>query len=116
MLPGITGAGGGSKPHGPATARQVFFDDRFPEARHLARAVSDTAQLSGVRGDVTELWNTGLDRTCLRSALSLQGVTTESFYFCLKGMLESHASVHARVSRVSRNLLMWTIESRTRAV
>jgi hypothetical protein len=41
----------------------------------------------------------------------MQGVTTESFHFCLKVLLSDQARVHAQVSRIDRDLHLWTMRT-----
>jgi hypothetical protein len=89
----------------------VFYDERFARARQLADEMPGAHVPVPVRGDVTGIWNAGLGRASLRSPLVLRGVTTESFYFCLKVMLGSQARVETQVARVDRDLFLWTIRS-----
>lgn len=87
---------------------QFFYDARFAEARAAAmRAPAATP----VTGDVTQVWTQGLNRLSQTRALALSGVTTESFYFCLKTLLQSHAQLDARIERVSADLYAWSIRS-----
>jgi len=88
-----------------------FFDERFAEARRLARQASIRVAPTLVQGDVTSLWTGGLAHASLAAPLTLEGVTTESFYFCLKTLLLDHAGVSARVTRVDRDLHLWTIRT-----
>jgi hypothetical protein len=88
-----------------------FYDDRFIEARRLAGRLSAPERLTPVQGDMTGVWNAGLDRACARSPLTLQGVTTESFYFCLKIMAASTTGIETSAARVGRDLFLWTIHS-----
>jgi hypothetical protein len=64
-----------------------------------------------VQGDITPIWTGGLARASLAGPMTLQGVTTESFYFCLKILLGDQARVDAQVSRVDRDLQLWTIRT-----
>lgn len=78
----------------------------------LAARFAAPDKLAPVRGDVTIWWTEGLNRLSQRAPLSLRGVTTESFYFCLKTLLQSHAGVDAEVRRVSRDLYAWSVRTR----
>jgi len=105
-------------PHGIAVAGAAdstfdsfFYDERFDEARRLAAQAAGRGTLTPVRGDVTELWNAELDRASSRSALTLRGVTTESFHFCLKIMLSSKTRIETTVTRVDRDLFRWVIRT-----
>jgi hypothetical protein len=86
-----------------------FYDGRFPLARQLAMELSGSTGLTPVQGDITDIWNAGLGRTCGQSRLTLHGVTTESFHFCLKIMAGELSSVETRVSRIDRDLFLWQI-------
>ena len=106
-------------PHGilaagdsPVAADMAFFDPRFSES---APALGDWVQASATRavnGDVTSAWNDGLGRLSGKLPLTLAGVTTESFYFCLQRLLQEKNSVTAESLRISRNLYAWVITSR----
>ena len=93
------------------TADYFFFDERFIKARQLAAKLSNSKPLIPVRGDITELWNGQLKRACVESPLVMRGVTTESFYFCLRIMAGSIAGMESQVTRINRDLLLWTIRS-----
>jgi hypothetical protein len=93
-----------------------FFDERFTEARRLAEELGETGTVTPVRGDVTGTWNTELKYVCRHTPLTLHGVTTESFYFCLEVMLQSHAEVKSQISRVNRDLFLWTIRSHVKSM
>jgi hypothetical protein len=86
-----------------------FHDARFPLARHLAMELSGSTALTPVQGDITDIWNAGLGRTCGQSRLTLHGVTTESFHFCLKIMASEQSFMETRVSRIDRDLFLWQI-------
>ena len=92
-----------------AGADWFFHDDRFPQARRLATELSGSTELTPVRGDITGIWNTSLRHACGRSALTLNGVTTESFHFCLKLMVGEQTRMHTRVTRIDRDLFLWQI-------
>jgi hypothetical protein len=88
-----------------------FFDERFAEARRLARELRGRATPIPVQGDVTPVWIGGLDRASLSAPMTLGGVTTESFHFCLKILLGDHARVDTQVRRVDRDLHLWTMRT-----
>jgi hypothetical protein len=88
-----------------------FFDERFARAQRLADWLSGVTTLTPVQGDVTPTWTGGLARASLTSAMTLKGVTTESFYFCLKILLGDQARVDAQVRRVDRDLHLWTMHT-----
>jgi len=60
---------------------------------------------------MTGVWNAGLSRECATQSLVLRGVTTESFYFCLKGMAATRARVQSEATRISRYLYRWEIRT-----
>jgi len=86
-----------------------FFDERFPQARRFAASWPTADTLVAVQGDITPFWKDGLDRLVCDHPLRLRGVTAESFRFCLQTLSSEHASVEAQVSRLDRNLLVWTL-------
>lgn len=88
-----------------------FCDERFAKARRLAAELSGCTALTPVQGDITELWNSYLRRASRQSSLNMRGVTTESFYFCLKIMIGEHARLNAQVTRVDQDLFLWTMRS-----
>ena len=88
-----------------------FCDERFAKARRLAAELSGCTALTPVQGDITELWNSNLGRASRQSSLHMRGVTTESFYFCLKIMIGEHARLNAQVTRVDQDLFLWTMRS-----
>jgi len=88
-----------------------FCDERFAKARRLAAELSGCTALTPVQGDITELWNSYLGRASRQSSLHMRGVTTESFYFCLKIMIGEHVHLNAQVTRVDRDLFLWTIRT-----
>lgn len=108
LIPGAVIA----RPTGTSSASDYFFfDERFARARHLANRLSGITTLTPVQGDVTPVWTGGLARACLASAMTLRGVTTESFYFCLKILLGDQVSVEAQVRRVDPDLHLWTMHT-----
>lgn len=64
-----------------------------------------------MQGDVTPFWVGGIDLLSRRTPLILQGVTTESFRFCLHMLLRERAEVRMQVMRADSNLLLWTMHS-----
>jgi len=89
----------------------VFFDERFAGAGRLARELSGTTEPTPVQGDITGIWTGGLGRASLTAPMALKGVTTQSFYFCLKIMLADHARVDTHVSRIDQDLYLWSIRT-----
>jgi hypothetical protein len=87
----------------------IFFDERFPQARHVAASRSASNRLIAVQSDVTTLWCNGLDRMTRNYPLHLHGVTTESFLFCLRILVSEHADLELRALRLDRNLFQWTM-------
>jgi DICT domain-containing protein len=88
-----------------------FFDERFAAARRLAGELSGTTEPTPVDGDVTGIWTGELGRASLTTAMTLKGVTTDSFYFCLKILLADQSKVEAQVSRIDQDLYLWTIRT-----
>lgn len=112
LIPGAVIAGTtGTSTHDWRARDCFFFDERFARARHLADQLSGVTTLTPVQGDVTPIWTGGLARAALTSAMTLEGVTTESFYFCLKILLGDQARVDAQVCRVDRDLHLWTMRT-----
>lgn len=89
----------------------AFFDERFENARRLARSWSTATVPIPTQGDVTALWSDGLCRATRERRLQLRGVTTESFRFCLSVLVSAHAHVDMHTSRLDRNLLIWTLRT-----
>ena len=94
-------------------ATKIFYDVRFREAAILAKRLphSGDAPLSPVNGEITAPWVAALQNLSRRRSLVLRGVTTESFYFCLKTLLQSRGLVAARIERVARDLHAWEIRT-----
>jgi DICT domain-containing protein len=88
-----------------------FFDERFLQARRLAEALSGATDPTPVVGDVTGIWTGELGRASLMAPLAMQGITTESFHFCLKVLLAEQARVETQVSRIDRDLHFWTMRT-----
>lgn len=106
----MTAASAAAKDVKPARRDYFFFDERFAEAKRLASGLAGSSGLTAVQSDMTDVWNAGLSSACLAGA-TMQGVTTESFYFCLRIMAGEHARTKSRITRVDRNLYLWTIRS-----
>jgi hypothetical protein len=90
----------------------VFFDERFPAAAPLARRLAGLAPLTAIQGDVTPLWTSTLAKASRTLPVALQGVTTESFFFCLKVLLGERGRIEAQATRIDRDLYRWTIRTR----
>ena len=88
-----------------------FYDERFAAARRLARELARVIEPTPVQGDITYIWTAGLGRASLVAPMTMRGVTTESFYFCLKILLADQASVDANFERIDQDLYLWTIRS-----
>jgi hypothetical protein len=89
----------------------VFVDDRFPAARQLASELCGSTIPTPVLGDVTDLWTGGLATASLAAPMTLAGITTESFFFCLKTLLADRVRVDATTTRRDRDLQLWTIRT-----
>jgi len=94
------------------SVRLLFFDERFGKARSLASRLDPAASPIPVRGDVTEIWSGGLNRLSRERPHLLQGVTTQSFLFCLRILIEPRATARASVWRLDKDLYAWVIETR----
>jgi hypothetical protein len=100
-------------PGGESLAWNYFFyDERFDAARRLAAALSGSTEPTPVQGDVTNLWTRELGPAALAAPMRMSGVTTESFYFCLKILMGDQGGVDAQVSRIGADLHLWTMHSR----
>jgi len=93
------------------SADYVFFDERFARARRIAALWSASDRLIAVHGDVTPVWSNGLDRATATHPLHLRGLTTESFFFCLRILAAERADLDVQASRFDRNLFLWTIRA-----
>jgi hypothetical protein len=89
----------------------AFFDERFEGARRAAASWTAPDRAIAVQGDVTSLWIGRLDRATRERALQLRGVTTESFRFCLGILVSEHARFDLSVSRIDRDLVLWTMRT-----
>jgi hypothetical protein len=90
---------------------KFFYDDRFGDAQAMSGRLDRSATLTPVQGDVTKVWTDDLKRLSQQRSLTLRGVTTESFHFCLTRLLRSHARVETRIRRVGKDLYAWSITS-----
>lgn len=88
-----------------------FYDDRFPAARRLAARIAPDTRLTPVQGDLTAYWNAELARACAAAPRTFRGVTTESFYFCLRVMAGAPGRIAYSSTRVGRDLLLWRVRS-----
>ena len=88
-----------------------FFDERFARAGRVAASWPAADTLVAVQGDITPFWKDGLERLVREQPLWLRGVTTESFRFCLQTLSQEHAQVETEVSRLDRNLRLWTLHT-----
>jgi hypothetical protein len=95
-----------------SAASYLFYDERFREAEVLAAQFADPGALIPVQGDITSIWNHELSSVSRQAPMTMRGVTTESFCFCLEVMLQSHASVTSRIERINRDLFLWTVYSK----
>lgn len=88
-----------------------FYDERFQQARQLASDLSGSSAPTPVQSDVTNVWNAFLNRACRESPLTMRGVTTESFHFCLKIMAGERVRVDTQIVRLDRDLYLWTLRT-----
>jgi hypothetical protein len=100
-----------SRSPGRESLDYVFYDERFPAAEGLARRMSESDAAIPVQGDITQVWNEMLKPASQRSPLMLAGVTTESFFFCLKTLLYSRAGLELSTSRISQDLFAWSMRT-----
>lgn len=90
----------------------LFFDERFSRAQPLATGLAgwEKAQkLHAVRGDITPVWNSWLKQASRDDSLVIQGVTSESFVFCLEHLLRMSHALELSVQRLDRDLLAWSL-------
>ena len=107
----VIAASDASASRGRLDSDYFFFDERFAEARRMAAELSGITVPTAVQGDVTPIWTGGLSRASLATPMTLRGVTAESFYFCLTILLMDQVRIDAQVSRVDRDLHLWTIRT-----
>jgi hypothetical protein len=93
----------------------AFFDERFAQAQRFVSAWPASNRVIAVQGDVTPTWTNWLDRTTRKCPLALRGVTTGSFHFCLRVLVGEHAVLDEQVSRLDRDLLLWTMRTTPKA-
>ena len=93
-------------------ASKVFYDARFAEARMLARRFSASGKLTPVTEGITAAWVKDFERQAALP-LSLAGVTTESFFFCLKTLLQPCGFACARIERLGPDLHAWELRTKT---
>jgi len=89
----------------------LYYDDRFAEAARLVRKLAVDLEPTAVQADITAVWNAGLCAASQISPLTLRGVTTDSFHFCLKVMLEERVGLESHVDRIDRDLRLWLIRT-----
>ena len=90
---------------------RLFIDERFEEARAMAARLAPGVTPTPVQSDVTALWIGELSLISGQRSFFFQGVTTESFHFCLKTLLRSGARVETQARRVSKDLHAWSIRT-----
>jgi hypothetical protein len=90
----------------------AFFDQRFETARRVAASWPASMRPVAVLGDITP-WTALLDRARERP-LQLCGVTTESFRFCAAILAGEHAETGLKVSRLDRDLVLWSMRTTPR--
>ena len=93
----------------------AFFDERFAQAQRLVAGWSAANRVIPVQADITSTWTSWLDRTTRERPLTLQGVTTGSFHFCLRVLVNEHAAIDEQVLRLDRNLLVWTMRTQPKS-
>ena len=116
LVPGVIVASPRERPRTATTSDEpawhyVFVDDRFPAARRFASEMCGSTVPTPVLGDVTDLWTGGLATASLAAPMALAGVTTESFFFCLKTLLADRRRVDVTTTRQDRDLHLWTIRT-----
>lgn len=109
LLPAAAGSLAAPLVRGAKELRYAFFDERFQAAIRLSESWSGLGVPIGVQGDVTELWRSELERVSFEQRLYLRGVTTQSFLFCLRILAAEQAQIDARVSRLDRDLFLWSM-------
>ncbi|WP_133162311.1 hypothetical protein [Hyphococcus luteus] len=90
---------------------RIFYDARFSEALKMAGALAGQGRLTPVASDVTALWRGDLASLSRAAPLTLKGVTTESFYFCLKTLLQAQGPLESNIERVSKDLYAWSVRT-----
>ena len=88
----------------------AFFDDRFEKARRIAASWTVSMGPVAVQSDITP-WSDLLGREPRERQLQLRGITTESFRFCAAILVGDHANSDLQVSRLDRDLVLWTMRT-----
>lgn len=91
-------------------ASKVFYDARFSQARMLASRLSVSGTLTPVTENITAAWVKDFERLAAKP-LALGGVTTESFFFCLKTLLQPHGLTFTRIERLGPDLHAWELRT-----
>ncbi|MCP5145876.1 MAG: hypothetical protein H6978_13795 [Gammaproteobacteria bacterium] len=89
--------------------RLSFVDDRFALARAVAATRWQADGVVTVNGDVTDVWQTYFASAMNSREWSIQGVTTESFHFCLKVLLNDRYAIRSESTRLDKDLYLWTL-------
>lgn len=108
---------GNSEHHGddPASPDYLFYDERFSFVRKAIQKQTtrlNSNRIIPTRGDVTDIWNHRLKQTGFDESLTLQGMTTESFLFCLERLLHTNHQVETTVQRVDRDIYVWSLTAK----
>jgi hypothetical protein len=109
FAPAMALAGPGLSSKASLTNTHVFVDDRFPVARRAALTMTEAMPPIRVGSDVTGVWRNWLEEAALRDALTLEGITTESFHFCLKTLLEERVRVSGELWKIDRDVYRWVL-------
>jgi hypothetical protein len=99
----------GSQPAVGDVVDRCFFDERFVAARPLAARLS--GRLTPVRGDVTAVWRQDVARYVGAKPMTMCGVTTESFVFCLEVLARDETMTSLRIERLDRDLHVWRLQT-----
>jgi hypothetical protein len=83
-----------------------LFDNRFAQAREIARAAAavDGAALRGFSGDLTELWRDELDLRWRAAPMILGGVTTGHALFVLETLAADRGMRIARRAELAERV------------
>ena len=101
----------------PAQPDYLFYDERFSFVRKAVQKQTsqlNTNRIIPTRGDVTDIWNQKLKQTRCDESLTLQGMTTESFLFCLEHLLQTNHKVETMVQRVDRDIYVWSLTAKNK--
>lgn len=93
-----------------------FFDERLERARRIAADWARADRPVGVQGDVTAVWSDGLERMTRERGVSMRGVTTYSFFFCLGVLAGEHCDLRVQSVRIDRDLLHWSLYTTPRSL